>query len=105
MRRSSFQVIAGTLQDLRARLWRRPAPAFEACASCVHSIVCGIWSSILKTADVGLACRNGCNQISQCRAVAKLDAARIEAIRLIEIARQADVGMPRVFGGTDQFGR
>ena len=62
-------------------------------------------SGIHDVADMRLACRNGRDQSIQRRAVAKFDAARIDAIRLIEIARQADVRMPRVVGGTDDVRR
>ena len=44
------------------------------------------------------------NQTVQCRAVAKFDAARIDALRLIEVARQADVRMPRIVCGADDVG-
>ena len=106
MRPPLLQQVGGVFEDGRAPVCRRPAPGFEPLARR------GDCRIRIGRRRIGDASRRGgglrgdrCNQFIQRRAIAEFDAARIRTLRLIEIARQTDVRMPRVAGGADDIGR
>ncbi len=92
-RRCSSRV-RGFLEDFGTRRRRRPAPGLESGAGGSDRVACVLCSGINDATDVRVARRDGRDQIVQRRALAELDAARIRALRLKEIAGQADAGMP-----------
>src|SRR3984957_2618496 len=96
MRAALFEQVGGLVQDFGASLRRRSAPRLKSRAGGHDSIACGLWISVDDAAAIRAARSNGRAHILQCGAVAELDAARIQPLRLIEITRQADVRMPAV---------
>ena len=132
MRTPLLQQVCGSLQDFRAHLGWRPAPGFESLARGGDGLVRVLRRRIGDASDdcflVDRAddlsrgacsclaidqrrCRNsrgfrrdGGKQSAQRRALAEFDAARILALRSIEIARQADFRMPCIAGGADDIG-
>ena len=107
--RALFQQVGGLFQDVRAAFGRRPAPGLESVARARRSRAFA--SAGCRIGDARSGCRRSASRRPprarsvQCRALAEFDAARILALRPVEIARQRDVRMPRVVGAADDVGR
>ena len=105
VRRAALQQIGGIVQDAGAGLGRRRAPGLESGASGNRQLVGCLRIEVSGRTEVRLARRDRRDQLVQRRALAEFDAARIDPLRLVEIARQGDMRVPRMAGGADDLER
>src|ERR1700723_1703252 len=96
MRGALFQQARGVIQDFGPSLRRRSAPRFKSGAGRYDGVACRLRIGVDDVPGIGAARSDRRDQIVQRRAVTELDTARIAPLRLIEIARAADVRMPGV---------
>ena len=105
MRRAMFEQLRRLFQDRGAGLSGRPAPCAKARAGHGDHAARIVRTGRADAIDTRRVVGNGRGQLAQRRTFAELDAARIDPLRPVEIARQWNVRMARMVRRADDVGR